>query len=220
MQNRLRHGSARPWLGSRRGGCSCRRIERRYERRGVQGRAAGRDGHGGITNQIPQRIVHFFRRLKTFRRVDGQCLVDKSVDVRAKLGRVRGRANRPLGTNLQIDVAHHGSGKREMPREDSIYNDAKRPQVGAMIDSLEAAHLFGAHVQGRSHGCAGFRAFDLVELHDLCNAKIEDFDEDFVVLVDKKDVGRFEVAMNDSLVVRSTQCFANLRENGNRFEEG
>ena len=86
----------------------------------------------------------------------------------------------------------------------SYKHDAERPNVSAVIELL-ALHLLGGHIRDRSRNHAGLGRYP--EAGELGQTKVEDLDDP---AFRDEEVGRLDVAMHDSRVVRFAETAGGL----------
>ena len=141
-----------------------------------------------------------------------------------------GWQSRPVWLGLQ-DVAHHLHGALSADRgpagEHLVDDRAESPDVGAPIGALPL-HLLGTHVQRRPKHHAllssiGWRAVPVRRRPSSprrrdgqSQAEIEHLDD---AVGTDLDVGRFQVAVHDIVVVRSLEGLGDLPRQGERLTE-
>ena len=147
--------------------------------------------------------------------------------------RCRCGQRRPTGLAFENggDGVRHGLGGKRRPGREHLVQDAgERPDVGTLVDRL-AARLFGAHVGRRAHHDALARSLDRDRLAPAVSGAAvtgtDDSREPEVQHLDNAvrrdlDVRRFEIPVNDPLLVRrpraparsAAQCSACRRSVG------
>ncbi len=85
-----------------------------------------------------------------------------------------------------------------------------------MIDLLRLGHLLRGHVVSGAHDLpgAGQRVLDRLAAQKLGNAEVGDFHPATLI---QENVLRFDVAVDDALIVGELQSVANLRDDLERF---
>ncbi len=149
-----------------------------------------------------------------------------------RLGR-RGRESVGVGRPRQHLGQGLGHGRRveqACPAQHLVEHHSERPDVGALVDR-HALRLLGRHVRRRAENHPHLRRAERQSrrrrelrrrahsrrLHRLRQAEIQDFD----FPIDRSlDVLRFQVSVDDSLLVRFFQCLRNLKRDGQSFIEG
>ena len=123
------------------------------------------------------------------------------------------------GHGLRADGQHQAaksiSSKRVTTRQALEGDDGKRPNVRAVIDLPSPRRLLGTHVLGRAHDRSRERdrRCAQIDVQRFGNAKIQEFDDHVVGVFGKKDVSRFQVAVNDAAAVRPCRGSCHLPEN-------
>ena len=98
---------------------------------------------------------------------------------------------------------------------------AKCPDIGALVDR-QTARLLGTHVGRRTKNGALMRAAgrgrygsrDILHLDQLRKAEVQDL---YRAVGRQLDVRRFQIPMDDALLVRRVQCLGDLTRNGQRL---
>ena len=133
------------------------------------------------------------------------------------LGQVRARlpqAGRRLHDVLErqrdrrVGLVRHAAG------EHLVGNHAQGVQIGPPVDVLDALGLFRAHVGGRP--VHGRRAQIDVGVGDLGKAEVGDIR---VLVAVEKDVGRFEIAVDDAGAMSLIECGRQLTDDPERLRE-
>ncbi len=106
-------------------------------------------------------------------------------------------------------VAFDGTG----PGHHFIENRAHRPDIRSGID-IAAGGLLGRHICRRAHRGPGLG--QVGDIAQLGETKIEDLDP----AGRQDDVCRFDIAVDDSSIVRRGQAFGDLNGDGSRLLEG
>jgi hypothetical protein len=153
----------------------------------------------------------------------------RRLDVGRRPGGIRRRARRHARARpRRIDFTDHPAQLVEQLRaqrlrlerhragQEFVEDRAKRVDVGARVD-VEPAHfrLFRAHVFRRADECAQLcvqRPFRQRLRRRLRDAEVDDLRHRVIALDRDQHVGRFQVAMDDPLLVRVLDAVADLQE--------
>ena len=135
--------------------------------------------------------------------------------------------------NAREDIRRSVACKRPSSRQHLEEDAPERPDVGPLVH-LVPTRLFRAHIRRgsdnppfgtpieRAGGMLGSRVG--TEKHDrFCQSEIEHLGSEIAAgrpggpRVLQDDVGRFQIAMDDSFCVRGLECFGDLACDGERF---
>ena len=120
---------------------------------------------------------------------------------------------RRIGGDASGDGLSSAAAERKLAAQALEEGRAERPDIGALVDVVGAASLFGRHVRGRTeHGViAGERLGARRDL--LGDSEIEDLHpEPAAVAGGQKEVRRLDVAMNDAGGMRGGEAERGLNE--------
>ena len=221
IMNEARHGFGLGWLqipyGDRgRGRQNQHRHDPREDRSGRNASAFGWRRRRGLERALHREphIAHVASSpLRVLGNAQSQHLAKRSWSLSRQCFPFR-----LLRQHVREGVRHILARKRTLAREHLIQNDTERPNIRTFIDLL-ALRLFGAHIrrgpedhsdprrvsgESRRHRAIGVGSFFD---EGLGKAEVENYD--FAVL-GELDVGRFQISMNNSLLVRFLQCFGDL----------
>src|SRR5262249_11450211 len=141
------------------------------------------------------------------------------VEARGDMGRPRRRD--AISVTDRVDELVRGlAAERAAAGEALASDDADRPQIRAEIDPLGVGDLLRAPVTQGPHGRSRARLRPVADLSDLDYAEVEDLAHAAVILVDQKDVGRLEIAVDDAHAVCPGECGADVAEDGDRLVSG
>ncbi len=119
------------------------------------------------------------------------------------------------------DVGDRLAGERRPAGEQFEQHAAEGPDIGPLVDA-ETARLLGAHIRRRAHerSVARRQARRLVRAAGLgptlCQPEIEDFDD---AIGGELDVGRFQVAVDDTFFVSGIETVRDLACDRQRFRD-